>query len=92
MARSDSSTALNQDLVTRHDIEGRHVTLQALGHQGHRRKVLVIQLECRGLVEHLEYRLRVVAQRAHKYRSGELSTSINTSKNLILGIEFKIKP
>ena len=92
MARSDSSTALNQDLVTGHDIEGRHVTLQALRHQGHCRKVLVIQLERRGLVEHLEYRLRVVAQRAHKYRSGELSTSINTSKDLILGIEFKIKP
>ena len=92
MARSDTTTTLNEHLIARHDVKGSHVALQALGYQCHSREVFVVQLERRCLVEHLKDFFRLVTQRTQENGGRQLTTTVDSCEHLILGIKFKVEP
>ena len=92
MTSSDASTALNEHFIARHDVKGSHVALQALGYQCHGCEILVVQLERRCLIEHLEDFFRLVTQRTQQNGSGKLTTTVDSREYLVLGIEFEVEP
>ena len=76
VARRNPSATLNDELLTCHDVEGRHITLKPLGHQSHSDLTFLAQLERGGLEEHLEDSLGVIAQRTQKHSRRQLAATV----------------
>ena len=92
MACSDSTTTLYKHFIARHDVKGGHVALQALWNKRHSGEILIVQLERRGLVEHLENFFRLVTQCTQKNGSRQLTAAVDSREHLVFGVEFKVEP
>ena len=66
----NTAATLHNELLAGHDVECRHVTLQALWHQRHGGFALFAQLEGRGLVEDVENFFGVIPQSTQQYGRG----------------------
>ena len=92
MARGDTTAALYDQLFTRDNVKCRHISLKALGHQGHGRRAFLTELEMGRLIEDFQNLLGVIPQRAQQYRGGQLATTIDPHIHKVFGIKFKIEP